>query len=133
MLVQLDENDRVYWRLEALEQKKDIVLPSYFKEYRTVAKTLESKVTQQVETDQQNIENTGADIMWTSKKQALLARKDKVTNDVNSAKRRRNSTLAVPASYSDTLTPKKRVGSRHEAHLLPEIANSGFQHLRVPS
>ena len=44
MKVELDEYDRVYYRIEALEQKKDIVLPGFFKEYRTVAKKLENKV-----------------------------------------------------------------------------------------
>ena len=51
MKIELAETDRIYVRLFDLEQEKDIVLPSYFKEYRTVAKHLQTKVKTQVETD----------------------------------------------------------------------------------
>ena len=51
MKVELAETDRIYIRLFDLEQEKDIVLPSYFKEYRTVARNLQGKVQTQVETD----------------------------------------------------------------------------------
>ena len=136
MLVELAEFDPVYYRLEALEQKKDIILPSFFKEYRTIAKKLETTVHQQVETDQQRLENTGAEIMWTSRKQAMLTNTSDVNANPNSAtmaKRRRNSTMVVSfKDQAEIASPKKRINNRKETNILPDIANSGYSHIRVP-